>query len=90
MLDGFVRSSSYPNVFDQTVVQGVLSQVYQVMNNWPKSEEYAKKVLAAYPLTTAEEYANGFNDHLGQILDLGYQTDGGTKYGRLFSFCHVV
>ena len=66
MLDGFVRSSSYPNVFDQTVVQGVLSQVYQVMNNWPKSEEYAKKVLAAYPLTTAEEYANGFNDHLAK------------------------
>ena len=46
MLEGFVRSSSYPNVFDQTVVQGVLSQVYQVMNNWAKSEEYAKKVLA--------------------------------------------
>ena len=64
MLEGFVRSSSYPNVFDQTVVQGVLSQVYQVMNNWAKSEEYAKKVLAVYPLTTAEEYANGFNDHL--------------------------
>ena len=52
MLEGFVRSSSYPNVFDQTVVQGVLSQVYQVMNNWAKSEEYAKKVLAVYPLTT--------------------------------------
>ena len=34
------------------------------MNNWAKSEEYAKKVLAVYPLTTAEEYANGFNDHL--------------------------
>lgn len=63
MLEGFERSASYPNVFTQTVVQGVLAEVYQVMNDWPKSEEYARKVLAAYPLTTAEQYANGFNDH---------------------------
>ncbi|WP_302026781.1 RagB/SusD family nutrient uptake outer membrane protein [Parabacteroides johnsonii] len=64
MLEGFVRSTSYPNVFNQAVVQGILSEVYQVMNNWAKSEEYAKKVLAQYPLTTAEKYENGFNDHM--------------------------
>ena len=50
MLEGFVRSSSYPNVFDQTVVQGVLSQVYQVMNNWAKSEEYAKKDYSPFAM----------------------------------------
>lgn len=64
LLEGFTRSANYPNVFNQAVVQGILSQVYQVMNNWAKSEEYAKKVLAQYPLTTAENYTNGFNDHL--------------------------
>ena len=63
MLQGFVRSNGYPNVFNQAIVRGVLSEVYQVMNNWSKSEEYAKKVLEQYPLTTIEEYANGFNDH---------------------------
>lgn len=63
MLEGFVRSANYPNVFNQAIVQGILSEVYQVMNNWPKSEEYAKKVLAQYPLSTEEDYTNGFNNH---------------------------
>lgn len=64
MLEGFARSANYPNVFDQTVVQGILSEVYQVMNDWPKSEEYARKVLASCPLTTAEDYVNGFNNFM--------------------------
>jgi len=62
MLEGYQRSANYPNVFNQTIVQGILSEVYQVMNNWPKSEEYAKKVLDKYPLTTVAKYQNGFND----------------------------
>ena len=33
------------------------------MNDWPKAEEYAKKLLVQYPLTTNEEYLAGFNDH---------------------------
>lgn len=63
LLEGFSRSSNYPNVINQAVAQGFLSQVYQVMNNWPKSEEFAKKVLAKYPLTSNEVYSAGFNDH---------------------------
>ena len=39
MLEGFVRSSSNPNVFNQAIVDGILSEVYQVMHNWAKSEE---------------------------------------------------
>ena len=62
LLDGFNRGDRINN-FDQTVVQGVLAQVYQTMNNWPKAEEYAKKLLAIYPLTTNEEFLSGFNDH---------------------------
>lgn len=63
MLEGFVRGSSEPNAIDQAVVDGILSEVYQVMRDWPKSEEYARKVLAKYPLTTNEEYTAGFSDH---------------------------
>ena len=51
------------NTIDQNVAWGILSEVYQVMNNWSKSEEYAKKVLANYQLTTAEQYKAGFNDY---------------------------
>lgn len=61
MLDGFNRGSRI-NTFDQSVVQGVLAQVYQVMHNWSKSEEYARKLLAKYPLTTNEQYLSGFSD----------------------------
>lgn len=61
MLDGFDRGNRINN-FDKSVVQGVLSEVYQVMNDWSKAEEYAKKVLALYPLTTAEQFKAGFND----------------------------
>ncbi|MDF9831049.1 RagB/SusD family nutrient uptake outer membrane protein [Parabacteroides sp. PF5-6] len=61
MLEGYNRGSRI-NTFDQSVVQGVLAQVYQVMHNWSKCEEYAKKLLAKYPLTTNEEYLGGFSD----------------------------
>lgn len=64
LLEGFVRSDNYPNVVNQAVVQGFLSEVYLVMNNWQKAEEYAKKVLEVYPLTTANEYTNGFNNYM--------------------------
>lgn len=61
LLEGYDRGSRI-NTFDQVVVQGVLSDVYQVMNNWTKSYEYAQKVLEVYPLTTNEQYLSGFND----------------------------
>jgi len=61
LLEGFDRGS-HINRFDQSVVHGVLCQVYQVMHNWPKCEEYAKKLLDTYPLTTNEQYLAGFND----------------------------
>lgn len=61
MLEGFNRGNRINN-FDQSVVQGVLCQVYQVMHNWSKCEEYAKKLLDKYPLTTNEQYLGGFSD----------------------------
>ncbi|MDL2245742.1 RagB/SusD family nutrient uptake outer membrane protein [Parabacteroides sp. OttesenSCG-928-J18] len=61
MLEGFDRGNRINN-FDQSVTQGVLAQVYQVMHNWPKCEEYAKKLLSKYPLTSNEQYLGGFSD----------------------------
>lgn len=61
LLEGYDRGTRI-NTFDQIVVQGVLSDVYLVMNNWEKSHEYAQKVLQVYPLTTNEQYLGGFND----------------------------
>jgi hypothetical protein len=61
MLEGFDRGDRI-NTFDQSVVQGILAQVYQTMHNWPKCEEYSKKLLSRYPLTSNEEYLGGFSD----------------------------
>lgn len=61
LLEGFERGSRTNNM-DQSVVQGVLAQVYQVMNKWEECEEYSKKLLDKYPLTTNEQYLSGFND----------------------------
>lgn len=60
LLADFDRGSSI-NHFDLTVVEGILSEVYQVMNRWEESEAYARKVLEKYPLTTSEQYLSGFN-----------------------------
>jgi len=61
LLVGFDRGN-HINRFDLSLVQGILSEVYQVMNNWQKSDEYAAKVLEKYPLTTNEQYLGGFSD----------------------------
>ncbi len=63
LLEGFTRSSSLPNVFNQSIVDGILSEVYLTMGDWKKAEEYSRKVLAVYPLTTNDDYTSGFNDH---------------------------
>lgn len=61
LLADFDRGNNI-NHFDLSVIEGVLSEVYLVMNNWTESEKYAKKVLEKYPLTTNEQYLGGFND----------------------------
>jgi hypothetical protein len=61
LLADFDRGNNI-NHFDLSVVEGVLSEVYQAMNNWTESEKYAQKVLDKYPLTTNEQYLAGFND----------------------------
>ncbi len=71
LLEGFQRSAKIE--INQDVVRGLLAKTYGVLNNWPKAEEYAAKVVnaGAYPIMTADEVAllpgeagtvGGFND----------------------------
>ncbi len=70
LLDGFVREEKIE--INQDIVRGLLAKTYGALNNWPKTEEYAKKVIdAGYPIMTADEVAllpdedgsvGGFND----------------------------
>ena len=61
LLEGYNRGT-FKNNMDQTVVQGILSDVYLTMTDWSNAEKYAKKVMAKYPLTTNENYLAGFSD----------------------------
>ena len=70
LLEGFAREAKIE--INQDVVRGLLARTYGALNNWPKTEEYAKKVVdAGYPIMTADEVAllpeedgsvGGFND----------------------------
>lgn len=70
LLEGFVREDKIE--INQDVVRGLLARTYGALNNWPKTEEYAKKVMdAGYSIMTADEVAllpeedgsvGGFND----------------------------
>ena len=71
LLEGFVRSAKIE--INQDVVRGLLAKTYGALNNWPKAEEYAAKVVTGgnYPIMTADEVAllpgedgsvGGFND----------------------------
>ena len=61
LLEGFNRGA-LKNVMDQAVVQGILSDVYLTMTNWSKADEYAKKVMNKYPLTSNSDYLAGFSN----------------------------
>ena len=61
LLDGFYRGTLKNNI-DQTVVQGILSDVYLTMTDWNNAEIYAKKVMNKYPLTSNDNYLAGFSD----------------------------
>lgn len=60
LLDGYTRSAK--NHFDQSVVQGLLSRVYLVMNDWKNAADYASKARSGYSLTSNEDYLSGFNN----------------------------
>ena len=61
LLEGYNRGS-FKNNMDQSVVQGILSDVYLTMTDWENAEKYAKKVMAKYPMTSNDDYLAGFSD----------------------------
>lgn len=71
LLEGFVRTDKIE--INQDVVRGLLAKTYGALNNWPKTEEYAKKVIDSgnYTIMSNDEVAlfpeesgvvGGFND----------------------------
>jgi hypothetical protein len=96
LLEGFVRAEKIE--INQDIVRGILAKLYGSMNNWPKTEEYAKKVVdAGYPIMTADEVAllpaedgsvGGFNDvnSVGGIMWGINITAAGQGLASLFSW----
>jgi len=60
LLAGFTRSDK--NLIDQSVARAFLAQVYLTMNDWEKAASYAASARASYPLTTNDEYYEGFHE----------------------------
>lgn len=71
LLETFVRATKIE--VNQDIVRGLLARTYGALNNWPKAEEYAKKVIDSgnYPIMSNDEVAllpgedgsiGGFND----------------------------
>ena len=61
LLEGYNRGSLKNNM-DQTVVQGILSDVYLTMTDWSNAEKYAQKVMDKYPMTSNDDYLAGFSN----------------------------
>lgn len=93
-LDGYTRSAK--NHFDQSVVQGLLSRVYLVMNDWDKAASYASKARAGYPLTSNEDWNNGFNNldtgswMWGMAVDAEHTLENNGDYGPFAMWCNKI
>ncbi len=94
LLDGFTRTQK--NHFDLTVVQGILARVYLVMEDWEKAEDYASKVLDKYPLTTNEQWQEGFNDSgtdswvWAMEMDSEHNTEANGDYGPFAMWTNYI
>jgi len=60
LLVGFKRKVK--NRLDLNVVYGLLARTYLTQENWIQARDYAAKARTGYPIMTAEQYKEGFND----------------------------
>src|SRR5690606_38678693 len=60
LLPGFQRRVK--NRLDLNVVHGLLARTHLTLENWTLAQEYAAKARAGYPIMSAEQYTEGFND----------------------------
>lgn len=83
LLQGFNREVK--NRPDLNVVYGLLARTHLTLENWELAAEYAVKARAGYPIMTAEQYGEGFNDVANQEWIWGHpqtatQNRGGSSY----------
>lgn len=60
LLPGFERTVK--NRFDLHVVYGLLARTYLTLEEWALAAEYAQKAREGYPIMSATQYTEGFND----------------------------
>lgn len=60
LLPGFKRKVK--NRLDLNVVYGLLARTYLTQENWEQARDYANKARVGYPIMTATQYTEGFND----------------------------
>jgi hypothetical protein len=60
LLPGFERTVK--NRPDINVVYGLFARAYLTLEDWAKAAQYAAKAREGYPIMTAEQYKEGFND----------------------------
>lgn len=60
LLPGFQRTVK--NRLDLHVVCGLLARTYLTLENWELARDYAQKARENYPIMSATQYTEGFND----------------------------
>lgn len=60
LLPGFQRKVK--NRLDINVVYGLLARTYLTLEKWDLARDYAVKARSGYPIMTATQYTEGFND----------------------------
>jgi len=60
LLDGFQRTvKNRPNL---NVVYGLFARAYLTLEQWELARDYAARARVGYPIMSAEQYTEGFND----------------------------
>lgn len=75
-----------------TACEALLARVYLYMDNFPKAEEYASKVIAKVPLTPFDKYQSIFdgNTSLGANDESVFKLSGNQAGHSLYSFYNAA
>lgn len=83
LLPGYERPVK--NRLDLNVVYGLLARTYLTLEDWERAADYAQKARQGYPIMSAEQYTQGFNDVSNEEWIWGHpQTPTQNKEGASF------
>ena len=79
-------SRQYKNQINQRVAQGILAEVYLVMEDWANAATMARSARTGSALMTADEFKSGFNNwNLSEWMWAQHQTID-AQFGNITSF----